>query len=274
MLSLEEVGNFHPLYKMFINAGFDFYGYQTFIRTSDNCKIELSLLSNLFCTPELASNSYRFVDRETKQNLIDNKMYKVKNLIVNLNMIEVDKNTRKNGKGTELMEWFISCVDKFDYEISLDIDEQFGVPCDKLRKWYQRFGYIEKSQGKMIRPKKSDFMHEINTLKFMDIVQLSEWITNMLERVEETMKDYINDEECESEEIESYSKTINYLKCLKLRYNNIVNIIGNYNIMKNVCYDLLYVLKEVDRYAELYFDECNDKLRCCIDRIENSIKAC
>ena len=60
---------------------------------------------------------------------------------LSLDMIEVDRENRRKGKGTEIMNLLCDLADKYNKEIRLNINDGFGVPKRVLVKFYYKFGF-------------------------------------------------------------------------------------------------------------------------------------
>lgn len=101
-------------------------------------------------------NSYNPIINELKFNygfffieefLISNEGVKLelhfRDREMRLAYIGVLEEERRQGKGNKTMEILISLADKYDYDIDLQLDTQFGIKKNVLEKFYKNFGFIK-----------------------------------------------------------------------------------------------------------------------------------
>ena len=65
---------------------------------------------------------------------------------IHLSFIKVLK--QRQGNGTKIMNLLTRIADKYGYTIDLSISSKFGTPKKVLRKFYEKFGFIQSSNDK------------------------------------------------------------------------------------------------------------------------------
>ena len=181
LCGIEKAFDFHPFYAEFKEQNFDTYFAQTFIRSEDMAKIEIVFTDGINLTPETFTNG-RYITKDTA--LIDGKELKIsRKPIVNLNLICIgNKDLRRQGRGSDLLKWFVGICDKYDYECWLEMDTQFGLSLDILSHFYEKFDFVRVDELVMKRPCKSNRSkvyntHDISEQQYLIDTILTEYTT-------------------------------------------------------------------------------------------------
>ena len=272
IVDLEAAYNFHPFYNEFKEQNFDAYVMQTFIRFEDNAKIEVRFTGGINKTPETLSNG-SFITKDIYKS--EDKEIKItQKPIVNLNYIAIEKNEyKRQGRGTELLNWFVNLCDKYDYSATLDIDPKFGVSFEVLEKFYKKAGFIRTSQDAMTRPCLSDRNKNYESNLFDDKLDLL-YKAKLL--IQKAIKLYTDFDDCDFGDINESkkfkAKAHNHEKEISNTITqSIVTIESSNTISYSLLYSLYNSLNNTLAYIELYEEEFDNNIED-IKNIENLIK--
>ena len=261
IVDLETAYNFHPFYNEFKEQNFDVYVMQTFIRTEDDAKIEIRFTGGINKTPETLLHG-RFITKDIYQS--EDKVIKItEKPIVNLNYIAIEKDEyKRQGRGTELLNWFVNLCDKYDYSVTLDIDPKFGVSFEVLEKFYKKAGFIKTSQDAMARPCLSDRKKNYESNLFADKLDLLYKAKLLIQKAIKLYTDFDDYEFGDIKESKIFKdKAHNHEReMLNIITQSIVTIESSNAISYSLLYSLYNTLNNLLGYIELYEEEFDNNM--------------
>lgn len=262
LCGIEKAFDFHPFYAEFKEQNFDTYFAETFIRSEDMAKIEIVFTDGINLTPESFTNG-RYITKDTA--LIDGKELKIsRKPTVNLNLICIgNKDLRRQGRGSDLLKWFVGICDKYDYECCLEMDTQFGLSLDTLSHFYEKFDFVRVDELVMKRPCKSNRSKVYNTDDISEQLYLIDSYDDLIDTILTEYTTFDNADFGGKKNAEAYRERIrNYTNNLQSTFDKIVPVLETEEIVSYMNLYSLYlaadgILAHLESFEEDYDIEDN-----------------
>lgn len=256
LCGIEKAFDFHPFYAEFKEQNFDTYFAQTFIRSEDMAKIEIVFTDGINLTPETFTNG-RYITKDTA--LIDGKEIKIsRKPIVNLNFISIgNEELRKQGRGSDLLKWFVGICDKYDYECWLEMDTQFGLSLDVLSHFYEKFDFVRVDELIMKRHCKSNRSKIYNTDDISEQLYLIDSCDDLIDTIVTEYITFDDKDFGDKKNAEAYRERIrNYTNSLQNTFKKIVPVLETEETVSYMnLYSLYSAVDGVLAHLESFEDE-------------------